>query len=63
MGNIRNEPHTEKHTIVSKREAINYSSCSMCGWRQFMEDAHLAQYQLLDDDYLSLFAIFDGHGG
>lgn len=35
----------------------------MCGWRQYMEDAHIAHYGLLDDDYLSVFGVFDGHGG
>jgi serine/threonine protein phosphatase PrpC len=32
------------------------------GWRRYMEDAHLA-VSLLSDGKLSLFAVFDGHGG
>jgi len=33
----------------------------MQGWRKGMEDAHLAVPNLEDD--VSLFAVFDGHGG
>jgi serine/threonine protein phosphatase PrpC len=33
----------------------------MQGWRKNMEDAHLCQEKFGDD--LSLFGVFDGHGG
>lgn len=33
----------------------------MCGWRKFMEDAHVSLLDLGDGN--SLFAVFDGHGG
>ena len=28
-----------------------------------MQDAHVMQYQFMGDQYMSVFAIFDGHGG
>lgn len=34
----------------------------MQGWRNTMEDAHLADTKNLPDD-MSLFGVFDGHGG
>jgi len=36
MGNMREKPHLEKHTVSGKAEMINFASSSMCGWRQFM---------------------------
>jgi protein phosphatase 1G len=35
----------------------------MQGWRKTMEDAHIAQTVLNKDDDMSVFAVFDGHGG
>ena len=35
----------------------------MQGWRKTMEDAHIAQVALNKDEDISLFAVFDGHGG
>jgi serine/threonine protein phosphatase PrpC len=35
----------------------------MCGWRQFMEDAHICEPTIDNDQNISIFAIFDGHGG
>lgn len=46
-----------------KKEVLNFASSSMCGWRPFMEDAHLEEPCVNNDHYLSVFAIFDGHGG
>lgn len=33
----------------------------MQGWRNTMEDSHIANLKLTDD--VSLFGVFDGHGG
>jgi serine/threonine protein phosphatase PrpC len=33
------------------------------GWRMFMEDTFIAEDALGKNDTVSLFAIFDGHGG
>lgn len=40
---------------------LHYGLAAMQGWRRNMEDAHLAVTEL--DDKISLFAVFDGHGG
>ena len=46
-----------KDELITSKFAGN--SCSMQGWRKSMEDAHV----MYSDDQLSLFAVFDGHGG
>lgn len=40
-----------------------FGACGMQGWRRGMEDAHLAVPDLLGDGRMSLFGVFDGHGG
>lgn len=35
----------------------------MQGWRQYMEDAKITQLEIPGYPELSLFAVFDGHGG
>lgn len=35
----------------------------MQGWRRTMEDAHLAETSVGNDASMSLFGVFDGHGG
>mmetsp|Transcript_67462 Transcript_67462/g.106780 ORF Transcript_67462/g.106780 Transcript_67462/m.106780 type:complete len:575 (+) Transcript_67462:54-1778(+) len=40
-----------------------FGVCSMQGWRRGMEDAHLALPDLTGDGRMSLFGVFDGHGG
>eukprot|EP00527_Entomoneis_sp_CCMP2396_P002263 CAMPEP_0198148634 /NCGR_PEP_ID=MMETSP1443-20131203/42416_1 /TAXON_ID=186043 /ORGANISM="Entomoneis sp., Strain CCMP2396" /LENGTH=360 /DNA_ID=CAMNT_0043813361 /DNA_START=52 /DNA_END=1131 /DNA_ORIENTATION=+ len=65
-------PHTEKKTErgVSSDQKLQYAVSGMRGFRQYMEDEHLACMNLpvegqpidcLSDH--SLFAVFDGHGG
>jgi len=41
--------------------SLHYGVVAMQGWRRNMEDAHLAVTEL--DDKISLFGVFDGHGG
>lgn len=65
-------PHTEKNTEhgVSQEQKLQYAVSGMRGFRQYMEDQHLActnvpvEGQPIDclNDH-SLFAVFDGHGG
>lgn len=55
------EPITKKEIETSEDDNFWVSSASMQGWRTNQEDAHNA---ILDyDDYSSLFAVYDGHGG
>ncbi len=35
----------------------------MQGWRKNMEDAYIAYKEIPGYDDLSLFGVFDGHGG
>jgi hypothetical protein len=42
---------------------LSYGMCGMQGWRRTMEDAHICAARLLDRDDMSLFGVFDGHGG
>jgi serine/threonine protein phosphatase PrpC len=34
----------------------------MQGWRKTMEDSHIAKLDVVDQE-VSIFAVFDGHGG
>lgn len=62
MGNVvRNEPLTAKETEKGSSQRMSYAVSSMCGWRQTMEDAHIASPDFAKG--CSLFAVFDGHGG
>jgi len=55
------EPITKKEIETSEDVNFWVSSASMQGWRTNQEDAHNAI--LSYDDYSSLFAVYDGHGG
>ncbi len=43
-------------------DQLKYGASSMQGWRKTMEDAHITQTDVIEDQ-LSVFAVFDGHGG
>ncbi len=61
MGNYLKNPNTEKETEEKHGEKLSYAVCSMQGWRISMEDAHIVESNF--DKDISLFCIFDGHGG
>ncbi|CAJ1450302.1 unnamed protein product, partial [Effrenium voratum] len=66
MGGLLPKPVTTKETEdgagnVDGRYAFGVSS--MQGWRQNMEDAHLALPDFDPERRLGLFGVFDGHGG
>lgn len=63
MGGLLSKPSTHKITSNHKHPSLEYSTCSMRGWRNTMEDAHLAVYPLEGMEGMGLFAVFDGHGG
>lgn len=69
MGSFRSTPDTNKHTINKTGHNLSYAVSHMCGiifyylgWRNYMEDAHIAVSPLSNKN-CSLFAVFDGHGG
>merc|ERR1711881_805483 len=61
MGAYLSEPVTKKEIGVDEDDNFWVSSASMQGWRVSQEDAHNALLGF--DDYSSLFAVYDGHGG
>jgi protein phosphatase 2C family protein 2/3 len=55
-------PITNKRIYKLGTETLKVGMACMQGWRNNMEDAHVACLSLKNHD-ASLFAIFDGHGG
>jgi len=58
-------------TPIKDKEASFNDSCGgyiaggsgMQGWRKTMEDAHLAKFNISVSPNVSIFGVFDGHGG
>ena len=60
-GHGRTSPDTAKEVEDDASAELAYGTCGMRGWRENMEDAHLAHLEFTPE--LSLFGVFDGHGG
>jgi len=52
----------EKLTSKGSNSQLRYVHCSMQGWRNTMEDDFVCSVNELPDN-VSLFVVFDGHGG
>jgi len=66
MGNFLDTPITDKETEVGEdtSKGFCYGLSAMQGWRSHMEDDHIQLLTLSPElPHLSLFGIFDGHGG
>lgn len=63
MGGLLGKANTHKTYNAKKFEKLEFAACSMQGWRNTMEDAHIAVYPLEGEEDMGLFAVFDGHGG
>lgn len=65
MGAYLSEPVTTKESASGSGNGHTWGCSSMQGWRQGMEDAHVTLAELGEEDCrnLSLYAVFDGHGG
>mmetsp|Transcript_57041 Transcript_57041/g.118086 ORF Transcript_57041/g.118086 Transcript_57041/m.118086 type:complete len:415 (-) Transcript_57041:99-1343(-) len=64
MGSYLSQPVTEKESCSGRGRGHVWACSAMQGWRTNMEDAHIAVSGLGDElDELSLFGVFDGHGG
>lgn len=61
MGNFRDKPERTKHFDHYDNHRFDVVATGMCGWRKYMEDAHICNIDLGDGN--SFFAVFDGHGG
>lgn len=64
MGSYLDKPITEKHSDSGSGNGIGWGVSCMQGWRTGMEDAHVTLAELRPEfPAMSLFAVFDGHGG
>ena len=64
MGNFLDTPITEKETEVGEDGKCSYGLSAMQGWRAQMEDDHIQMLSVSDAlPNVSLFGVFDGHGG
>ncbi|CAK63421.1 unnamed protein product (macronuclear) [Paramecium tetraurelia] len=61
MGPYLTTPNTQKETYQGENEKFIFAATHMQGWRNNMEDAHISQLDI--EPGVSLFAVFDGHGG
>jgi serine/threonine protein phosphatase PrpC len=61
MGPYLTTPKKEKEVQNGENNRVKYGACGMQGWRNTMEDSHIACTTL--DNNLQLFGVFDGHGG
>ena len=62
MGDYLSSPNRDKVTETGEGANVRYVASGMQGWRRSMEDAHIAHVNM-DGTGLSLFGVFDGHGG
>lgn len=61
MGAYLSEPITKKVSSDEVGKSVAFGASSMQGWRISQEDAHNCCIDF--DDNVSLFAVYDGHGG
>lgn len=61
MGIYLTKPNLTKDSHDGENETLKFGVSAMQGWRTNMEDAHITNLNLQDG--VSLFAVFDGHGG
>mmetsp|Transcript_24699 Transcript_24699/g.40958 ORF Transcript_24699/g.40958 Transcript_24699/m.40958 type:complete len:339 (+) Transcript_24699:97-1113(+) len=65
MGNFLDTPITEKESSIGEdaRTGLSYGVSAMQGWRAQMEDDHVHMLGLPNAPDISLFGVYDGHGG
>lgn len=61
MGSYMSRPNLQKRSSSGENSRLKFGVSSMQGWRHSMEDAHITNLYLTSK--VSLFAVFDGHGG
>jgi len=61
MGEYLSVPDTKKEFETGEGENVRFVAMGMQGWRRSMEDSHIAHVGLPNN--VSLFGVFDGHGG
>lgn len=64
MGALLDKPITDKQTSSGSSERMEWSAVDMQGWRQDMEDEHIAMADCGEEFAgCGLYCVFDGHGG
>ena len=66
VGPYRNKPVRDKHTETGVANGVVFGTSCMQGWRKTMEDAELSVPEFKVPGHqkpMSLFGVFDGHGG
>ena len=61
MGIYLSSPDTKKYSVDGSNAKLTFGASAMQGWRLNMEDAHISNPDFGPE--MSLFAVFDGHGG
>jgi serine/threonine protein phosphatase PrpC len=61
MGAYLKSPVTTKETETDENGTMAFAATAMQGWRNGMEDAHIARLNL--EPNVHIFGVFDGHGG
>lgn len=61
MGIYLSKPNKTKSSQIGEGARLKYGVSAMQGWRMSMEDSHISEPSFADG--MSLFAVFDGHGG
>ena len=61
MGIYLSKPNKTKISEDGESNSMRYGVSAMQGWRMTMEDSHISDAHYADG--ISLFAVFDGHGG
>lgn len=69
MGPYLTVPNKEKHVEDGKNAKVTanftfqytFGACGMQGWRNTMEDSHIAAFEVKEG--VSFFGVYDGHGG
>ena len=63
MGAYLSAPITEKESEDGSSPKFLFGASQMQGWRKNQEDAHVAIPSLPGAHDVSMFGVFDGHGG
>ena len=63
MDEILQSPIKNKESNDGENSFIRFGSCSMQGWRVFMEDSLITDISKGENNKYNIFGIFDGHGG
>lgn len=61
MGPYLAVPKKEKDSYDGENSKLRYGATGMQGWRNTMEDSHIAELDL--GNGVSFFGVYDGHGG